>query len=186
MEAAILAAVPDPLEIRPKMTLPQILELMQAADEGLKHLSLEDMELLAGKLEDKVDAYEDYIRKCKTRADELADKIKAFQLAKKTLDGRVENLKRLLAVHMRKHSFKFLRGVDWKAVLGSSKSVKPKAEAQASLYVKYADFMRISYEWDKTKLSTALKAGDALAAEVAELEENFNAKFVVNKGAVDD
>ena len=186
MEAAIVSCLPDPLALKPKMTLPEILGLMQAADEGMRNLSMDEMELLAGKLEDKVDAYKTYIEGCEKEAERLSARIKDFQAARRGIENRGDNLKKLLAFHMKAQGFPFLRGRDYKAVLGSSKSVHVKAEALPALFLQWGHYMRISYEWDKPKIAAAIKAGNPLVNEIAETEESFNCKFVVNKGAIDD
>ena len=148
-------------------------------------LSIEEMELLAGKLEDKVDGYEHYISKVEWEVERLESRIKAFSDTKRTLNNRVSNLKKLLAIHMQANSFKFLRGVDSKAVLTTSKKVKVSAKATADMFLDYGDFMTILYRWDKKKLGAALKKGNEIAARIAEIKKSYGCKFAVNKGSAE-
>ncbi len=180
-----ITVISAPLAIQPKMSLPEILLLMQAADEGMAMLSIEEMGELADKLEDKVDGYEFYIDKCEWEVARLDMRIKAFTDAKRTINNRILNLKKLLAIHMQKHSFKFLRGVDSKAVLTTSKRVKVTPKATSDLYLVYSEFMKLSYKWDKKKLGAALKKGSELAAKIAEIKKTYGCKFTVNKGGAE-
>ncbi len=183
---SVAPIISSPLEIKPKMTMSEILLLMQAADEGMAALSIEEMEDLADRLEDKVDGYQHYIDKCEWEAKRLDMRIKDFTATKKTLLNRGSNLKKLLAIHMQKHSFKFLRGNDHKASLTVSKKVKVTPKATSALYLEYSDFMTLSYKWDKKKIGAALKKGNEIALRIAEIKKTYGCKFAPNKGAVDD
>lgn len=176
----------DPLAIKPKMSLAEILGLMQAADEGMVLLSLEEMGELADKLEDKVDGYKEYIDKCEAEVERLDKRVKMFAKTKSAIAKKVENLHKLLAFHMAKNSFKFMRGHDWKVVLTHSNSVEVKPDPTPDLYLEYPNFIRMKYEWNKVALSAALKAGDEKAAQIAERVEKINCKFDVNRGGADD
>lgn len=167
----------DPLAIKPKMTMREILQLMQAADEGLLSLDIDEMRELAKSAQVKVDNYRLFISKLEAEAARLEAEAEPTLRAAKTLRRKAASIENLLTWHLREHGMTSMPGEKSRVLLKTSQSVKVRPEADPGAYVRYADYMRLKYEWDKNKLTAALKADEAAAKEIAEFEVSYKIKF---------
>lgn len=172
--------------IEPEMSLPRILDLMTMVDEGVVEASAAEMTALMDRAGHKVDSYKFVDEQFGMDELRLANRIKEFQAAKKTITNKRENLKKLLVYAMQKNGFTKFKGEDYKVALRTSKSINPKREPVAMDVVIAPECVKVTYEWKKTELKAALAKGDQFAAAVCEIKESVSPTFSVNKGIADD
>ena len=181
-----LAKIEDPISLQPKMTLAEILRVMRAADEGLADLSLDEMRELAKKAEIKVDGYHHLINKLEARASELDNEARPLLKASTELKSKADGLKKILLFHMNEHGLTKMPGERFKVAVRTSKSVAIKPGLAPGVDIAHADFTRVTWAWDKIKISAALKVKDPVAMDIAEFEENQSVNFSVSKGDLDE
>ena len=180
-----LAKFDDPLALQPKMTLGAILRLMKAQDDGLAELSIDDMRELAKTAEIKVDGYHLLIQKLEARASELDNEARPLLKASSELKAKAEGLRGIMLWHMKEHGLTKMPGERFKVAIRTSKSVRIHPGLEPGVDIAHADFTRVKWEWDRVKLTKALKDGDLAAMSIAEFEENQSIKFSVSKGDLD-
>jgi hypothetical protein len=171
------AAPQDPMSIKPEMSLGEILRLMQAADEGMAELTADDMRTLGEMAGLKVDGYRYMISKYEAEAKRLAEEAAPIVKASQTMARKAASLERLLLWRLQSNKLERMPGERFMVELKASRAVKVRPTAEAGAYVRYADFMRLKYEWDKVKLTAALKKEDPAAKEIAEFETNYKIEF---------
>jgi hypothetical protein len=176
-DAKAEAAAQDPMAPTADMSMRQILKLMTAVDEGMAELSVDEMRELAKTAAIKVDSYRYMITKLRSESERLAAEAEPILKASKSLARKADGLESLLCWHLRENKLTGMPGERFRVELRASRSVKVNPQAEAGAYIRYADFMRLKYEWDKNKLQAALKRGDEAAREIAEFEENYSVQF---------
>lgn len=181
-----LAKIEDPFALRPKMTMAEILRAMKASDDGLLELSLDEMRELGKKAEIKVDSYHHLISKLEARASELDNEARPLLKASSELKNKADGLKKILLFHMNEHGLTKMPGERFRVSLRTSKSVRIFPGLEPGVDIAHADFTRVKWEWNKVKITEALKAGDIQAMAIAEFEENQSIKFDVSKGDLDE
>lgn len=161
----------------------QLLLSLQTADEAMETVDLDaQLDLLeAGKI--KVDNYKYILDKLELQAEYLHLKEQEYAAAKTSVKKNIERLKKHLLFALQSNDFEKFTGHQY--VVRQAKSA-PSLELKASEptlnhAIKYPNFVRTSYDWDKKALINALKAGDSSAELIADIKHTVYIKFTVNK-----
>lgn len=173
-EGAIPFVMP---ELPPSMTLGEILDLLELAENGGANPTHEQLKELGARLAMKADGYNDTLREMRDEAARFAEKIREFQKAKRRVESKRDRLQSIAIYHMEKHGLSRIPGEEYAMTIKTSKAVATKCEPQAALYPTHSRFIKISYEWKRKELGKALKEGDTAAAQVAEIAENKKPEF---------
>lgn len=167
----------------PPMSLGEILARMQALDDGLVALDLDECRVLAERAEIKVDAYRGVLDQIEARSEAIGRAIKELQAAKKSLDTKANGLLQLLTFHMQSKGFEKLPGQAYEVTLRKSESVEIDEafdRPDSSLYRTYSDFIRRTYEWDKKALNDGIKSGVFKHPNIR-IKASYKAQFKVRK-----
>lgn len=170
-----------PSALPEKMSLGEILDLLQAADDGHVQLTTEEMKEIGARLALKADGYHEILETLELEEQRFKARVQDFKKAQKAAKRKREALEEIAVYHMKKHGFDRLPGADYVMRLKTTKSVFVKAEPSAALYMTLGEFMRVKYEWKKKEIGAALKAGNKTVAAVAEICEHVKPDFKVNK-----
>lgn len=154
----------------PKMTLGQLLDLMNRIDDGIESQEI-DLNL-AHLVEVKVDAYKGVM-------DRMDAALEILQARVKRLKSNREAIENLMARHMVQNQFERLPGVDCDAVIRWSERCIPLRDPTEADYVANSDMVRVKFEWSLSAIKDALKAGKKI--DFAELIKKANLQFKVKK-----
>lgn len=163
---------------RPK-TLADILQYLDAVDQGVIDPSPDDKAAVAALLVAKIDNTADVIDELEYQAERLRTAAAKLSEGKRQVLARVERIKDYMAFHMKTAGFQQIPGDVWRAKLTTGLSVSIKREASERDDPR---FVRVKYEWDKKALKAALEGLDPVAMEVASLEASASVSIDVNKG----
>ncbi len=166
-----------------KMTFDELLRTLNQADDELLEFDWSDQELLKERIDLKVDGCKYYLDKLKAQIDLLDTYIKEYQQTKKTLQKNLQGFKDFLTFQMNAHSFDKLPGQKWKLSLTKRQSIKPKVEANSTVFLKYPDLVKREFSWRKKEIDSAIKQGKDLS-EIAEIETKSYPNFKPNKDGV--
>lgn len=166
---------------KPK-TIGEILQYLDGIDQGIINPTPEEQAELGALLVAKVDATAEFLSELEFQAERL--RVAAAKLAegKRAILAKVERLHSYMAFHMQTHGFNQLPGEVWRAKLNTSEVVEPLVEPTAEIAIHAPEFVRIKYEWDKTRLKNAIKRGDTIAQAFATLETSHSVVIDANKG----
>lgn len=180
-EDAKLAAVePQP------MTLAQILDTLQAADDALISMTPEQMGELGALLAAKVDGYRLVLTKMEAEETRLRAEADAFLKPAKALAKAQERLKEAMAYHMLSHQMTRIPGESWRVDLKETKAVEtPQASPTNDDQWNYSDYVRLKFEWNKIALKAGLEKGDPKAMEIAKFVTNHTPTFAVMKKGIE-
>jgi hypothetical protein len=180
-EDAKLAAV----ESQP-MTLAQILETLQAADDALIEMTTDQMAELGALLAQKVDGYRLVLTKMEAEEKRLREEAAAFLKPAQALAKAQDRLKGAMIYHMVKHNMTRIPGESWRVDLKETKAVEtPQEKPTSDDQWNYPDFVRQKFEWDKVALKAALERDDPKAKEIARIVINMTPAFAVNKKEIE-
>lgn len=165
------------------LTLNQLLMKLTEADDDLAEFDFTaEADLIeAGRV--KVDNYKYVLDKLEA-LEAVYDKwLKEYQAAKRTVAANRERLAKHLVAVLQQNGFDRFPGNQFQvAVQRATPAVELKvSEPNPQLKIKYPDYIRVKYEWDKTAIRDGLKTGDTSAAELAALKETFYARFSIKK-----
>jgi hypothetical protein len=174
-------------EIKEKMTLKEILELLSHVERGIVNLDEDELKELGEKALVKIDGYKDFIERCDCEANRIVEKIKEFQATKKTIENKKKQIEKLLLIHMNSHEFKDM--------VGDMYAVKVVTRRQSKLvfkgswdtpdgqtFLKYPDLVKRSYTWDKTGVKNSVAACPDDWKDIATLEDTQSLRWSVRKG----
>jgi hypothetical protein len=158
-------------------TLADILQFLDAVDQGVIDPTPEKKAEVAALLVAKIDSTAEVLDELEHQAERLRQASAKLAEGKRQVLARVERIKDYIAFHMQQGGFTQLPGECWKAKMTTGLSVLPKMEPEAHL-----PFVRVKFEWDKKALKAALEAMDPEAMKVAELVPSASVSMAVNKG----
>lgn len=184
-EATTLPVVMPVPELRPGMPLSQILDLMNAVDEGRAELTFDQMRELANMCERKVDARKWVLSYLESREERLSKQIEILRGARELARKRIDDIKADMIDDMREKGFKKLVGETFKVSIRRSAAVEVELPANGDTFGHFGQFMRVKYEWDKPLLKKALVENPMDLVGVARIVENESAVFTV-RGAKED
>lgn len=170
-------------ETVPRPTLRQLLAQLQALDDDMIQLSLEDQtELIeAGRV--KVDNYKYIIDKLDAQAAYLKAREDEYAQARRVVENNLRRIRDNLVRSMQTFGFDQFAGQTFTVRLAKAPpSVEVSGDCDAAMKIRWPDYVRVKYEWDKTALRDALKSGsDPDVTNVAALKENVYPRFSVIK-----
>jgi len=169
-----------------KKTLGELTNVLQMIDDDLLPSDFE-VEELVGDIRDKVDAIKWRIDSWVAHAEAIErDWLEPLTARKKALLGKAEKLKEYCAFIMQRDQCEKLPGSAFALSLRKSTSVEceasptPEDAIERPIYCK----TRVAYQWDKTAIAAALKAGKELP--FAKLKSSTYVTFTTNKGMNDE
>lgn len=167
-------------------TLAQILDTLQAADDALIEMNVEQMAELGALLAAKVDGYRLVLTKMEAEETRLRAEADAFLKPARVLAKAQERLKEAMAYHMTQHKMTRIPGEQWRVDLKESKAVEcPQATPTNDDQWNYPDYVRLKFEWNKIALKAGLEKGDPKAMEVARFVTNHTPTFAVMKKGIE-
>lgn len=164
---------------KPK-TLAEILQFLDATDQGIISPTPEQQAEVGALLTSKIDNTAEFIDELEFQAERL--RVGSARLAdgKRAVLARIERLKGYMAHHMLNTGFSQIPGDLWRLRLTSGLSVELKCDPDPLSHP--ARFIRIKYEWDKKALAKALAEGDLDAQKIAKAVPSNSVAFAVNTG----
>lgn len=179
-----LDPVPTPEQHEAPSTLHALLMALTQADDDMQEtLQLDQQSELieAGRI--KVDSYKYLLDKLEAQEAMLDKWVQEYLDARRAIQNNRKRLIEHLTFALRSNGFDKFTGNQYVVSLRKAPpSVEVKGEPTAGHKLKYSEFVRTKYEWDKTAIRDALKAGNESAAELAALKETVYPKFTVLKG----
>lgn len=165
-------------------TFHQLLMALQSADDAIESVDLDkQIDLLEG-AKIKVDNYKYLIDKLELQSEYLLAREQEFAAAKTSVKKNVARLKEHLIFALQANQFEKFTGHEYvvrQAKAAPSLDIKA-SEPTLSHAIKYPDYVRTSYNWDKKSLLEALKLGEDPGAQlIAGLKQTVYIKFSVNK-----
>lgn len=167
--------------LQPK-TLADILDLLEAVDQGLVAVTPEKQAELGALLVAKIDNTAEVIQELESQEERLRAAAKKLTDGARQVASRIERIKSYMSFHMQANSFQQIPGEVWKARLNTALAVEPKREPNHVDYAEMPQFVRVKWEWKKKELKDALEALDPAAMEVATLVLSASVSIDVNKG----
>lgn len=179
MEATQLAGSGEPK----KPSLNELLMRLTEADDALHEFDFDtELDLLEqGKV--KVDNYKYILDKLAVHSLFLQQRIEEYTKARRVVDNSIRRIEKHLVFALQNNGFSQFPGVEWQVRLQrSAPAVELKiSEPSAAMKIKFPDYIRTTYAWDKTAIRDALKSGDEAASELATLRESWHARFSLLK-----
>ena len=158
--------------------------LMQAEEEAKEG----DLELIVGKIADKVDSIKEVIDMLESEADRFKKYKDEMAARQKSLQNASERLKKYVLKCLNDHGTSFETGNVWVIKKKETKAVELLTEPSLDLYLKLAEknpmqsYLKQSYSFDKREIATALKLGNSELEGIAKLTTNQSISFsTVNK-----
>lgn len=164
-------------------SLDSLLGLLNAADDGLLEIELDEHLALIEQGKIKVDSYKYLIDKLESQADMMKKYKDDYAAQEKSLRNKRKRLLDHLLFSMHKNGFDKFPGNQFEVGIRKARpSVEMKLEASAIMKAKYPDLVRTEYSWDKNKITEKLKLDDPDVRNLASFKESFYAKFNIKKG----
>jgi hypothetical protein len=172
------------MNIETPKTLADILQFLDAVDQGVIDPTPEKKAEVAALLVAKIDNTADVLDELEHQAERLRQASAKLAEGKRQVLARVERIKEYIAFHMQQGGFTQLPGECWKAKLttGLGVSVKRDPTVLDMDNPAFAACVRVKFEWDKKGLKAALEAMNPEAMGVAELVPSASVSMAVNKG----
>lgn len=172
-----------PAVIEKPATLNALLMALTEADNALEEIDLDQqIDLLeSGKV--KVDSYKYVIDKLEQQERYLFEREKEYAAAKKQVQNAQKRIKEHLVFVLQNNGFEKFTGHEYTVSLRKARpSVIIKADANASLKMKFRDLIETKYEWKKSAVYDLLSKGENPdLEEFASIKESVHARFAVNK-----
>lgn len=166
----------------PASSLGQLLQILEAADNGLVELDTDSAREILTRLNVKVDCYKYLLEKYEAEIKRVADRQKEYQDLRRVLENKRDSIKSMMAYFMASNNFTSVPGQEWVAKLRETESVKVLTDANQDTFIKYFQFHRVKYEWDKEKIKDYIRAGNSF--ECAILETKPSVRFELKKQEV--
>lgn len=178
-ESAAAANLVEP----PKPTLNSLLASLKAVDDEMIEVSLDEQLDLIENGRIKVDNYKYILDKLEVQAIFLEKRREEIQKSLQVINNNIKRIKEHLIYALRSNGFEKFTGHEYVvSVRKAAPAVEVKAEPTVAMKIKYPDYIKTKYEWDKTALKEAVKRGDdPELAELAGLRETFYPKFSIVK-----
>ena len=163
---------------KPK-TLAEILQYLDAIDQGIVNPTPQEQAELGALLVEKVDNTAEFLSELEFQAKRLREAEVKLAKGRRAIEAKVERLHGYMKFHMQHHGFTQIPGEVWKLRLSKSESVEVTGEPDPD---RFPEYVRTKHEWDKAALKTALKSGSVIAAGIARLAQKSAVQIEVNKG----
>lgn len=162
------------------MTLQEILEAMANQEENWEILSTAEIESIKELLGEKVDAYKHIISLCDAEEDRLAEEIKAFQKAKKTVENAKDRIKETLMYVMKSKEFTKLPGEKFTASIRSRTTQVINRSPTEADYIGFDNLVKIAFAWDAAAVKEAAKTDAEASALLTEKTTEY-IQFTIRK-----
>lgn len=174
---------------KPKLTLATLLTTLQAGDESLSSLTIEESEQLVSDLKDKVDSYRYIDQKFDLEIERLTTNITEMQAVKASMVANKARLRELMAFHMQNNGFSKLPGTLYQVSLIKKKDVKLAVlpEPGPDMYRTYPGLVKRTYEWDNKVLKDCIKKDEVgTFKDFGAIIEKVHVQFSVKKELKND
>jgi len=181
----LLPYAPKP-QIVPKMTFEAIIYAMDWNDNNPDPQACftpEELEVLVNQLPAKIDGCAQWEAKLADDAKRAREYSRKFAEAARQIESQLERFEGYVIRAMEKNGFEKMPGEAFQVSIRKSLSVNPTRHPTADDALSdLSRFVRtkITYEWDKTAIKEALKAGDDL--DFAHLDQSTSVQFSIRKG----
>lgn len=180
MNATAIAA--ERVSENPKPSLYSLLSALKAVDDEMLEVSLDDqIDLIEGGRV-KVDSYKYILDKLEVQKIFYEKRAEEIEKSLQAIKGNIKRLREHLVHALRTNGFDKFTGHEYVVTVRKAPpAVEVKTEPDAKLKIRFPDFVKTEYKWDKKAILARLKAGDPLAAELAGLRESFYPQFSLVK-----
>ncbi len=173
------------LELASETPLHSILRMMQSTASSLKQIdwTKQDPLVEAGKI--KVDSYKFIHDQLSAQLLYFDQLVAQYTAAKKSAKSQLEGFESHVRWVMESHQLEKVQGNDYVIQLTKSEFCDINAECLPRHRVIYGEWVKVKYEWSKTKITEALEGDDeelrAKALEIAKISQRTHPKFDIVK-----
>ena len=150
------------LVIKDKMTLPEILAVFDAMDNGLMKITKEQMVEMGEKASLKIDHWKDFFDRCDSEATRMLERAHDFQTAAGKIIKAKENAAKAMMIILKRGKTPIMSGNDWVVKIKKSTGKKVKAiteeEPDSGIFARHPEFIRRTYAWNVRAIGDSLKS----------------------------